>query len=300
MRSTIPAEAAGGSDAQEESAGITPERLAPFLKWAGGKRSLLPFLLPLVPGRIETYFEPFLGGGALFFELAKLDRFRKAVLADTNDELIRCYRAIQHDVAGVIRALARHKYNQQHYYKVRDQNPALQSDSDRAARTIFLNRSGYNGLYRVNRAGEFNVPFGRYQRPRLVDVNRLQLAAGALQKARLVVADFEKVVTGAQPDDFVYFDPPYVPISRTSSFTAYAQSGFSSADQTRLAELLRRLGQAKVKAVLSNSDCPTTRDLYRGLRPMTVNVRRAINSNAARRGPVSELIVRSFAYRAKR
>jgi DNA adenine methylase len=281
-------------------AAMTAHRLAPFLKWAGGKRSLLPFLLPFVPNRIDTYYEPFLGGGALFFELANLDCFRWAVLADTNEELIRCYRAIQKDVAGVIGALARHEHNQRHYYKVRDQNPALQSDSERAARTIFLNRSGYNGLYRVNRAGEFNVPFGRYSRPPVVDLERLRLAAGALQKARLLVGDFEEAVAGAGPGDFVYFDPPYVPVSRTSSFTGYAPSGFTAAEQTRLAGLLRRLGEAKVKAVLSNSDCPTTRRLYRGLRPTTVHARRAINSNAARRGPVAELIVRSFVYRAKR
>ena len=271
-------------------------RIAPFLKWAGGKRSLLPLLLPIVPGQIRTYFEPFLGGGALFFELARLGRFESAILADRNEELIDCYRAIQNDVEGVIRALQRHNYDEKHYYKVRDQDPTRQSSSVRAARTIFLNRSGYNGLYRVNRAGQFNVPFGRYHKPRIANVERLRVVAIALRKVDLVVGDFQDVVKNAGPLDFVYLDPPYVPVSATATFTAYSRRGFGDEDQERLAALLRDLGEAKVRALLSNSDCPKTRKLYRKLPQKTVEVRRAINSVATKRGPVRELIVRSFAY----
>lgn len=278
------------------------DRVRPFLKWAGGKRSLLPHLLPLVPARIDTYYEPFLGGGALFFELARTDRFRQAVLSDRNEELVQCYLAIQANVSRVITALDRHQYDEESYYRIRDQNPARLSDADRAARTIFLNLTGFNGLFRVNQAGRFNVPYGGHTRARLVNTERLSLAAKALDKARvkLKTADFEEVVADAGKEDFVYFDPPYVPLSATASFTAYARAGFSDDDQARLANLLHRLGKDQIKAVLSNSDCPTTRRLYRGLRPRAVDVRRAINSVATKRGPVSELIVRSYAYRAKR
>ncbi|MES1165572.1 MAG: Dam family site-specific DNA-(adenine-N6)-methyltransferase [Verrucomicrobiota bacterium] len=277
-------------------AGGAHDRLAPFLKWAGGKRSLLPHLLPLVPKDIGTYFEPFLGGGALFFELARLGRVRKAVLADKNEELIHCYRTLQRDVDGVVTALGRHKYDERHYYAVRDANPARLTDAARAARTVFLNRSGYNGLYRVNRAGAFNVPFGRYDRPRLVNVERLRRAAYALRGVNLRVDDFQKVVASATPEDFVYFDPPYVPVSPTANFTAYGQAGFNGEDQERLARLLRNLADTRVKTLLSNSDCRATRALYRGFPRQSVEVRRAINSVATKRGPVSELIVRSFRY----
>lgn len=270
--------------------------LAPFLKWAGGKRSLLPSLLPLVPSAIDTYYEPFIGGGALFFELARQGRFARAKLGDQNEELIRCYVAIKRDVSEVIKTLEGLRYGEEAFYEVRDRNPAGLTDAARAARTIYLNRCGYNGLYRVNRAGEFNVPFGHHRNPRLVHPERLGLVSAALQKADLVVGDFETLVRAAGPDDFVYFDPPYVPVSATANFTAYARDGFAAPDQERLAHLLRGLGERGVKALLSNSDCLTTRRLYRGLPRVRVDVRRTINSNATKRGPVSELIVRSFAY----
>lgn len=277
---------------------VTAERggLAPFLKWAGGKRSLLPHLLPLVPRSIETYYEPFIGGGALFFELARLRRFRRAKLADRNDELIQCYAAIKNDFRKVVGALEKHRYDETAFYEVRDLDPTTLSDARRAARTIYLNRCGYNGLYRVNSKGKFNVPFGFHRNPRLVQPERLQLVSEALQNADLVVGDFESVVAGAGAADFVYFDPPYVPVSATANFTGYARLGFTADDQGRLAALLRGLREARVAALLSNSDCALTRRLYRGLPLKAVQVRRAINSNAGKRGPVSELIVRSFGY----
>ena len=271
-------------------------RLAPFLKWAGGKRGLLPRLLPLIPKTIETYYEPFIGGGALFFELARQRRYRKAKLADRNEELIQCYAAIKRDYEQVVRALEVHRYDRDAFYAVREQDPTKLTDPKRAARTIYLNRCGFNGLYRVNKSGRFNVPFGNYRDPNFVRPDLLKSVAAALQNAELMVEDFERVVDGATPVDFVYFDPPYVPLSATASFTAYARDGFDATDQGRLASLLRRLRKRGVPALLSNSDCPVTRELYRGLRPKAVDARRAINSNAAKRGPVSELIVRSFSY----
>lgn len=274
------------------SSAVSASAPAPFLKWAGGKRALLPHLLELAPARIRTYYEPFLGGGALFFALARERRFERAVLADSNAELIGCYRAIQSNANAVIRHLERHPYDERHYYKVRDDlDPKNLSAPERAARLIYLNRAGYNGLYRVNRTGQFNVPFGRHRRPRICDPARLKAVAAALANVELVAGDFEPAVATARPGDFVYFDPPYVPISATSSFTGYAQKGFNLADQERLAALLRDLMGRGVAALLSNSDCPTTRSLYDGLHPRQVSVRRPINSVAGRRGAVGELLV---------
>ncbi|MEO8213377.1 MAG: DNA adenine methylase [Myxococcales bacterium] len=275
-----------------------PERggLAPFLKWVGGKRSLLPQLLAFIPPKIKTYYEPFIGGGAVFFELARLGRFQRARLSDSNEELIRCYAAIKRDVTRVVSALEKHHYDEEAYYRVRELDPAKLSDPECAARTIYLNRCGFNGLYRVNQSGRFNVPFGQYKKPRLIQPERLRLVAAALQNAHLEAGDFETMVAGAGRGDFVYFDPPYVPVSPTANFTAYARLGFAGADQERLAALLRRLGKARVSALLSNSDCAETRRLYRGLPLSAVDVRRSINSDITKRGPVSELIVRSFSY----
>ncbi len=182
------------------------------------------------------------------------------------------------------------------YYRVRAQRPADLAPDARAARVIYLNRCGYNGLYRVNSDGEFNVPFGRYARPRICDPERLRAAARALQNVDLVQGDFGAVLGRRRPGDadFVYLDPPYVPISRTASFTAYA-GGFNMADQQRLANQLRRLSDRGVPAVLSNSDCAETRQLYQGLPAHSLPARRAINSVASRRGPVAELLVHSQA-----
>ena len=273
----------------------------PFLKWAGGKRQLLPHILALVPSRIGTYVEPFLGGGALFFALAAQRRFKRAVLGDVNAELINCYTAVRDDVAAVIAKLGRLRNTPASYYRIRAQRPDGMDSVARAARVIYLNRCGYNGLYRVNSDGIFNVPFGRYERPRICDPDRLRAAAEALAGVELVCGDFNAVLSGGRrrlgADDFVYLDPPYVPISKTASFTGYA-GAFSMADQERLAKQLRRLSDKGIAAVLSNSDCAETRRLYDGLPAASLPARRAINSVATRRGPVAELLVHTPALRA--
>jgi len=268
----------------------------PFLKWAGGKRQLLPRILELVPPRVRTYYEPFMGGGALFFALAAEGRFQRAVLGDVNGELVNCYKAVRDDVEAVITRLARMRNTPADYYRVRAQRPDDLAPAARAARVIYLNRCGYNGLYRVNSDGEFNVPFGRYARPRICDPDRLRAAARALQAVDLVQGDFGAVLGRRRLGyaDFAYLDPPYVPISRTASFTAYA-GGFTMTDQQRLADLLRRLSDRGVPAVLSNSDCAETRQLYLGLPAQSLPARRAINSVASRRGPVAELLVHTQA-----
>jgi DNA adenine methylase len=268
----------------------------PFLKWAGGKRQLLPRILELVPPRVRTYYEPFMGGGAVFFALAAAGRFQRAVLGDVNAELVNCYQVVRDDVERLIARLARMRNTQVEYYRVRAQRPAELSPAARAARVIYLNRCGYNGLYRVNSDGEFNVPFGRYARPRICDPDRLRAAARALRAVDIVQGDFASILARRRlgDTDFVYLDPPYVPISRTASFTAYA-GGFAMNDQQRLADLLRRISERGVPAVLSNSDCAETRRLYEGLPSQSLPARRAINSVASRRGPVAELLVHTRA-----
>lgn len=270
---------------------------APFLKWAGGKRQLLPKILALAPARIETYYEPFIGGGAVFFALAAQRRFSRAVLGDANPELVNCYETIRDDVAGVIAELQKHRNTPAAYYRVRARDPERLSNAARAARVIYLNRCGYNGLYRVNSDGRFNVPFGRYLRPNICDVPRLEAASRALQGAEIVCGDFREVIERERPrqDDFVYLDPPYVPISRTASFTAYAQRAFGPGDQRRLADVLASLSRDRVPAVLSNSYCQATLRLYAGLNHQKVPVRRAINSVGRRRGPIPEILVRTAA-----
>jgi DNA adenine methylase len=259
----------------------------PFLKWAGGKRQLLERLRARVPKSYEHYFEPFLGGGALFFAL----RPARGVLSDVNRELIDCYTAVRDDVAGLVRALRERRYDENHYYKVRDAEPSKLPLIERAARTIFLNKTGFNGLYRVNRSGKFNVPFGRYAKPAICDEENLRACSAALAGVELVAADFAAVAVRATAGDFVYFDPPYVPLSRTAAFTAYAPGGFDFDAQSRLAAFFGELAHRGVAVLLSNSDVPELRKLYAAYRIDTIEATRVINCKATRRGPVRELLV---------
>lgn len=280
----------------------SPDQLpAPFLKWAGGKGQILTALLARLPKRFNDYHEPFLGGGALFFGLVRaglLDGHR-AILSDTNPELIATYRAIQHDVESVIAALQRHRHDRAEFCRVREQDWRALSPPEAAARMIYLNRTGFNGLYRVNRQGRFNVPFGRYQNPRLCDPDNLRAVSQALRGTRLAVGPFEDVLDRARRGDLVYFDPPYVPLSPTASFVSYAKDGFSLADQERLAETFEKLSRRGVRVMLSNSSAAWVRQRYREHRICEVLARRNVNSKAERRGPIKELIVISFRVREK-
>jgi DNA adenine methylase len=271
-------------------------RPKPFLKWVGGKRQLLPQLYRFVPARYGRYFEPFLGGGALFFHLLP----EHAVLSDVNAEVIDCYTAVRDHIDALIVALKQHHYAEGHYYEVRDADPAAMTLVDRAARTLFLNRTGFNGLYRVNRAGKFNVPFGRYIRPRICNEANLRACSAALATAELRVQDFETACAAAATGDFVYLDPPYVPVSRTSAFTGYAKGGFGVDDQRRLSALFGQLSERGVTVVLSNSDVPEVRKLYAGFSITSVRALRAVNSDATARGAVSEVVVSGTRRRGKR
>jgi DNA adenine methylase len=236
-----------------------------------------------------------LGGGALFFSL----RPPSGVLSDVNREIVDCYTAVRDDVAGLVVALRDHRYDSKHYYAVRAADPAKLPLVERAARTIFLNKTGFNGLYRVNRAGKFNVPFGRYAKPAICDEANLRACSAALANVELVAADFERAAARASAGDFVYFDPPYVPLSRTAAFTAYAPGGFDLDAQARLAAFFGKLAGRGVAVLLSNSDVPEIRKLYARYRMDSIEATRVINCKATRRGPVRELLVHHVAAPAR-
>lgn len=271
--------------------------LRPVVKWAGGKTRLLHELLACAPaGPVGTYAEPFCGGAALFFALASEapPRFARAVLADRNPELVALYRVLRDDVDALVAALAQYRNERELYYEVRDVDPTSLSDVERGARLLFLNKTCFNGLWRVNAKGRFNVPFGRYASPRILDEPRLRAAARALVGADIHLGDFSEVTGRLAAGDFVYFDPPYVPLSKTAAFTAYASGGFSQGDQTRLRDELRALRERGVRAALSNADTPETRALYKEFFVRRVSMPRAINSNPDKRGEIGELLVTTF------
>ncbi len=266
----------------------------PFLKWAGGKQRLLTQYKPYFPpeGTIGHYFEPFIGSAAVFFH----QQYPMAILSDQNGKLIEVYRSVRDDLDQVVSALKLHRNEADYYYTVRAQNPADLSPAERAARLIYLNKTCYNGLYRENSKGEFNVPFGRYKNPKICDEARLRAASAVLQGVDLQVADFSDAVETAVAGDFVYFDPPYVPLSATSNFTSYNKRGFGREDQERLANTVAQLTDRGIKVMLSNSSAPLVYDLYgrSSYRIIDIRARRNINSNASRRGLVKELLILNY------
>ncbi len=266
----------------------------PVLKWAGGKRRLLPELIRRLPPDFDTYHEPFIGGGALFFALAGRGRIGRARLSDANPSLIDVYQALRDDVDGVIAALQEHVYDRDHYYRVRALRPSDLSLPERAARVIYLNKTCYNGLYRENRKGEFNVPFGRYKNPTICDEPNLRAAARALRGVDVARRHFSSVLDHARPGDFVYFDPPYHPLSTTANFTAYDRHGFGPDDQRQLRDVFAALAERGVRALLSNSDTPFVRELYDGFAIDQVFAARAVNSKGNGRGKVAEVVVGNF------
>ncbi|MDP6118439.1 MAG: DNA adenine methylase [Planctomycetota bacterium] len=271
---------------------MTSTRARPFMKWAGGKGQLLPELLARMPGRFGTYFEPFVGGGALFFGLSSLGMLKKTLLSDVNEPLIGTYQAVRDNVDGVIHHLKTHRNEEDYYYGVRARNP--RKPETRAARLIYLNKTCFNGLYRTNLQGGFNVPFGKYKKPNICNEKNIQAASAALQDAQIECLEYSDAVSRARKGDFVYFDPPYQPLTKTSSFTTYSRNGFKEEDQVRLSETFRELAERGVYVMLSNSDTPLIRKLYKDFKPERVFASRNINSKGNKRGKISELVVRSY------
>ena len=268
----------------------------PLLKWAGGKTKLLPELEKRLPREVGAYFEPFLGGGALFFHLHNAGRLHGSpvTLNDANGDLIRCYRAVRDATDAVLHVLRSLRNTEEYFQRIRcEWDPGSISDAEAAARTIFLNKTCFNGLYRVNRAGIFNVPYGDNARANFCDEPNLRACAAAFARTDLFCFDFEEIGERARRGDLVYFDCPYYPTSKTSSFTAYTAGGFTDADHVRLRDLAVRLKERGVHVILSNADVPRVRELYseRYFKVERVEAARSVNSKGTGRGKVGEVIV---------
>ncbi|OLP18108.1 DNA methyltransferase [Leptolyngbya sp. 'hensonii'] len=266
----------------------------PFLKWAGGKSRLIQQYLDFFPQNFETYFEPFLGGGAIFFYLSCLFPVR-GVLMDINPELVNVYTCVKDQIETLMDLLEQHRQNHsQHYYYLMRATVA-ESSIERAARLIYLNKTCFNGLYRENSKGQFNVPMGRYKNPRIFDPEVLCAASKALQLTQIYENPFETVLNfAASKRDFVYFDPPYYPISATSNFTAYNRYSFHAEDQIKLRNTFAELASRGVQVMLSNSDCPFIRELYQDFKIHPIIAARAINSDPSKRGKISEVLITSY------
>lgn len=276
------------------------ELVKPFLKWVGGKRQLLPEIQKYMPERYSTYFEPFIGGGAVFLN----EQPNKAVLNDFNEELINAYVTIKENVDELIEELKLHQEqnDEEHFYDVREwdrqEGYEERSDVERAARLIYLNKTCFNGLYRVNSSGFFNTPFGRYKNPNIVNEYTLKALSNYFNSKKITfkTGDFEDAVKGIRKGAFVYFDPPYSPLSPTSNYTGYTQGGFGEDDQIRLKKLCDKLNERGVKFLLSNSNVPFIRDLYDEDDYIieVVGAKRAINSKGNKRGEVEEVLIRNY------
>ena len=294
----------------------------PFLKWAGGKRQLLPALREFYPDRFGSYHEPFLGSGAVFFDLANAGRLGtgRVRLTDVNADLIGCWLQLRDRPDAVVEGLRKLQAGYgaapiDHFYRIRNEefNPARKEimngtgpraeayTADLAAMFIYLNRTGYNGLFRLNSSGLFNVPRGKYKNPRICDEDNLRRVSSILSELSVTIehASFDAVLRSARAGDFIYFDPPYAPLSTTARFTSYTSDGFSGEDQEHLQQVLIALARKRCHVLLSNSTAPEVAALYdrnadavnAGLRAHKVPARRAINSNASRRGHVLEYII---------
>ncbi len=273
----------------------------PFVKWAGGKRQLLPVIANHIPDEFERYFEPFLGGGAVFFHLASKDKRTKWFISDLNSDLIMSYVVIRDRAKDLISSLELHaenysKNSSAYYYKIRESNPKNQID--KVSRLIFLNRTCFNGLYRVNSKGKFNVPLGRYVNPNIVNKENL-LAISELFQAREIYIkcqDFEDALRNVGSGDFVYLDPPYQPVSTTANFTSYTKSEFNLEDQERLYSRFKSLDKKGAKVLLSNSKSKEILALFKEYSSgiIKINANRSINSVSSRRSGHTELLIKNY------
>ena len=268
----------------------------PFLKWAGGKTNLLGQYEPLFPEWSGDYFEPFIGSGAVFFYLSARPEERNYYLSDLNREIVDAFCAVRDDVEGVIKLLAKHQqlHSKDYFYQVRGLVPQNLSALEKAARTIYLNKTCFNGLYRVNKKGEFNVPMGNYKKPSILQIETLKAASRALSSADLSTGHYSVLVDKAQAGDFIYLDPPYHPLSKTAMFTNYVAQAFGEKDQIELAEVANALSKKGCLVMESNSNTDFIKDLYKGFKIQEVWARRSINREKSKRGAITELVVTNF------
>jgi len=270
--------------------------LQPVVKWVGGKRQLLSEIKPLIPEEYGKYCEPFIGGGAVLFS----EKPNSAIVNDSNSELINLYKTIRDNVEELIVELGTHENKAEHFYSVREWDRAEEYGErtaiEKAARLLFLNKTCYNGLYRVNNAGEFNSPFGRYKNPNIVNDIALRAMSKYFNKSDIAIlnGDFEDVLSKLEKNDFVYIDPPYDAVSSTSSFTGYTENGFGKESQRRLRAFCSVLNDKEIKFMLSNSDTEFINGLYEGFTIRTIQAKRSINSRANGRGNVNEVLVTNY------
>ena len=277
---------------------VTPK---PFVKWAGGKRQLIPILNQNIPESFGTYYEPFLGGGALLFHILTDKNGQKCSISDLNSDLVLAYTTIRDRVDSLIASLKNHEKNykknsESYYYSIRESNP--RSEIEKTSRLIFLNRTCFNGLYRVNSKGKFNVPLGKYSNPNIVNEENLHAVSHILQSSRVSIKcrDFEAVLSDAKKGDLVYFDPPYQPVSATANFTSYTTKDFTYDDLTRLAELCLKLDSRGCNVLLSNSDSQEVADIF-AKNPWKITriaANRSINSNSKKRTGHFELLIKNY------
>ena len=278
---------------------VKDKNLAPILKWVGGKRQLLHEIMPLIPKKVSTYVEPFVGGGAVLFEYQP----KKAIIKDVNEELMNVYKVIKESPNELIELLIIHqeKNSKEYFYEIRaldrEENYINNlTNVERAARIIYLNKTCYNGLFRVNSLGQFNTPYGRYKNPNIVNETLIFAMSNYFNNndIKIMNTDYKDTLLNLDDESFVYFDPPYLPISASSSFTSYTENGFSLEQQIELKEQCDKLNRHGIKFLLSNSDHPIIRDLYRDYHIKIIKAKRAINSKANKRGEISEVLVYNY------
>jgi len=284
----------------DDSARIIAEKPKPFVKWVGGKRQLLEQFrrMNLYPPKNfnpenSRYFEPFVGGGAVFFDLLPEEGF----LSDLNKELVTTYNVIKNDLEILIASLKKHKTDKEYFLKIRAQDPNKLRDVAVASRFIFLNRTCFNGMYRVNSKGGFNVPFGKYSNPLICDEDNLRKVSRALQNIDIKHQDYKEVLKKAKRGDFIYFDPPYYPVSKTASFTSYTAESFLDKEQTELRDTFVELHKRGCFVMLSNSDTPFINEIYSGIKGVGINkvqAGRAINSKGSGRGKITEVLITNY------
>jgi DNA adenine methylase len=264
----------------------------PIIKWAGGKSSVAQHVLNRIPEKMETYYEPLVGGGCILLKLAAEKRFNKAVISDTNPDLINAYRIIKKKVEELIAELSNGEYiyDKDEFYKIRALNSGELSPIKQAARFIYLNKTCFNGLYRVNGDGQFNTPFGRYKNPTICDESNLRALNIVLKKVKILQEDFQEVCQEVCEGDVVYFDPPYIPLSKTSSFTNYTKKGFNYLDHVRLYDEFYRISEIPARVILSNSSAPEALDLYKQFDIDYITGSRCIGGPASYRNSVKEII----------
>jgi DNA adenine methylase len=268
-----------------------------LVKWAGGKKQLLEQFEKYFPNEIENYFEPFIGGGSVAFYLLKSNKnIKKAHLSDINEELIITYNVVKNNINELIELLKEHKsrHNKEFYYSIRKEDIKKLTPVQIAARFIYLNRTCFNGLYRVNSKGEFNVPIGSYKNPAICNEEDLREISHLLQKDDIRIAQFYDAVKEAKKGDFVYFDPPYYPLTKGKSFTTYTKDNFLEKEQEKLAEVFRELDKRGCKVMLSNSDTDFIKSLYKGYNINFVKATRMINCDSTKRGAINEVVITNY------